>query len=93
MGFPDHASEKELVCQYRRRKRQGFDRWAGKISCRRSWQPLLFLLMKFHGQKSLAGYSPWGCKESDMLSVRAHTRTHTHTHTHNDNIRKNWIFV
>ena len=21
---------------------------------------------KFHGQRSLAGYSPWGCKESDM---------------------------
>ena len=22
---------------------------------------------KFYGQRSLAGYSPWGCKESDML--------------------------
>ena len=21
---------------------------------------------EFHGQKSLAGYSPWGCKESGM---------------------------
>ena len=21
---------------------------------------------EFHGQRSLAGYSPWGCKESDM---------------------------
>ena len=21
---------------------------------------------KFHGQRNLAGYSPWGCKESDM---------------------------
>ena len=21
---------------------------------------------EFHGQKSLAGYSPWGCKEPDM---------------------------
>ena len=20
-----------------------------------------------HGQRSLAGYSPWGCKESDMI--------------------------
>ena len=24
-----------------------------------------FLPGKLHGQKSLAGYSPWGCKESD----------------------------
>jgi len=26
----------------------------------------VFLLGKFCGQKSLAGYSPWGHKESDM---------------------------
>ena len=26
----------------------------------------LFLPGKFHGQRSLLGYSPWSCKESDM---------------------------
>jgi len=26
-------------------------------------------LEKFHGQGSLAGYSPWCCKESDMIKV------------------------
>ena len=26
----------------------------------------IFLPGKFHGQRSLLGYSPWGCKESDM---------------------------
>ena len=25
-----------------------------------------FLPKKSHGQKSLAGYSPWNCKESDL---------------------------
>ena len=25
----------------------------------------VFLPRKFHGQRSLVGYSPWGCKESD----------------------------
>ena len=25
----------------------------------------VFLPGKLHGQRSLAGYSPWGCKESD----------------------------
>ena len=25
-----------------------------------------FLPGEFHGQRSVAGYSPWGCKESDM---------------------------
>ena len=34
---------------------------------RRKWQPtLVFLLGEFHGQRSLAGYRPWGRKESDM---------------------------
>ena len=33
------------------------------------WQPtLVFLLGKFHGQRSLAGYSPWGCKDQTYLS-------------------------
>ena len=26
----------------------------------------LFLPGKSHGQRSLAGYSPWSCKQSDM---------------------------
>ena len=25
----------------------------------------VFLCVEFHGQRSLMGYSPWGCKESD----------------------------
>ena len=34
---------------------------------RREWLPtLVFLPGDFHGQRSLAGYSPWGHKESDM---------------------------
>ena len=37
-----------------------------KISWRREWQPTpVFLPGEFHGQNSLAGYSPWGHKESD----------------------------
>ena len=33
---------------------------------RRKWQPTpVFLAGKSHGQRSLAGYSPWGCKELD----------------------------
>ena len=27
---------------------------------------------KSHGQRSLAGYSPWGCKEWDMTEVTWH---------------------
>ena len=33
---------------------------------RRKWQSTpVFLAGEFHRQKSLMGYSPWGCKESD----------------------------
>ena len=41
-------------------------------------------LKKSHGWSSLAGYTPWSCKESDMTErlTHAHTHTHTHTHTH-----------
>ena len=34
--------------------------------CRRHNPFQLFLPRKFHAQRSLAGYSPWGCKQSDM---------------------------
>jgi len=44
-----------------------FDPWVGKIPRRRKWQPTpVFLLGKSHRQKSVAGYSPWCHKESDM---------------------------
>ena len=46
--------------------RPWFDPWVEKIPWRREWQPtLVFLLGEFHGQKSLAGCSPWGHRESD----------------------------
>ena len=44
-----------------------FNPWVRKIPWRRKWQPTpVFLPEKSHGQRSLAGYSPWGHKELDM---------------------------
>ena len=44
----------------------GFDPWVGKFLWRREGQStLVFLPGEFHGQRSLAGYSPWGHKELD----------------------------
>ena len=44
--------------------RHRFDPWVGKTSWRRrAWQAtLVFLLGESNGQRSLAGYSPWGYK-------------------------------
>jgi len=48
-------------------RRHGFDPWVGKIPWRQKLQPTpVFFPGKFHGQRSLVGYSPWGHKESGM---------------------------
>ena len=40
---------------------------------RRKWQPTpVFLPRESHGQRSLAGYSPWGHKELDMTKWLIH---------------------
>ena len=60
---------KGLSCQHRNHKTRGFDPWVGKIPWRRKWQPTpVFMPGKSHGQRSLAGYSLWGCTESDMTA-------------------------
>ena len=57
---------KELTCQCRRRKRYRFDPWVRKMLWSRKWQPTpVFLAGESHGQRSLAGYNPWRCQESD----------------------------
>ena len=44
-----------------------FSLWVGKIPWRRKWQPTsVFVPGKFHGRRSLAGYSLKGHKELDM---------------------------
>ena len=57
-----------------------FDPWVVKIPWRRKWQPTpVFLPGESHGQTSLAGYSPWGRKESG-------TTEHTYMDTASINI-------
>ena len=52
--------------------RLGFDPWVRKIPWSRKWQTTpVFLPGESHGQRSLAGYSPWGHRESDATE-----RTH-----------------
>ena len=60
---PRWFSSKESICQC---ISHGFNPVVGRIPCRRKWQPsLLFFTAKSHRQRSLAGYSPQGLKESD----------------------------
>ena len=62
-GLPRWLSGKESICQC---KRCRFYPWVRKIPWSRKWQPApVFLCGKFHGQRSLVGYSSQGCKELD----------------------------
>ena len=56
----------ESPYQRRRHWSLGFYPRVRKIPWRRKWQHTpVFLPGKSYGQRSLAGYSPWDCKESD----------------------------
>jgi len=68
-------------------KRPRFNPWVKKIPWGMDTRiPILvFLPGKSHGQKILVGYTPWGCKDSDMtewLTVYTHTHTHIHIYRH-----------
>ena len=64
----DQWLKKKKICLQRRIP--GFNSWIGKIPWRRAWQPTpVFLPGKFHGQRSLEGYSPQGCTESDRTEA------------------------
>ena len=60
----------------------GFNPWVRKIPWGRKWQPAtVFCPGKSHGQRSLAGYSPWGDKELDTpewLNTAQHLGLHSY---------------
>ena len=78
-GLSRWLSGKESACQCRRCKRCRFSPWLGKIPWRRKWQPTpLPLPGKSQGQRSLVGYSPWGCKRvRHDLATRTTTKQQT----------------
>ena len=72
---------KESTCHCRRFKRNRFNSWVRKSLWSRNWQPAkVFLPGKLHGQRSLAGYSPWGHKELDTTE-HAHPQSKLHVVT------------
>ena len=65
-GFPGCSGGKESACKCRRHQ---LNPWVGKIPWRREWQPTRVCLSgQFCRQRSLGGYSPWGCKSWTRLS-------------------------
>ena len=74
MGLPGASDGKESACNA---WDQGSIPGLGKIPWRRKCQPSpVFLPGEFHGQGSLAAYSPWDHRESDTTEQPTHTYTH-----------------
>ena len=72
-------------------KRHGLDPWVRKIPGRRKWQPTpVFLPGKCHGQRSLAGYSPWGHRVGHDCD-RAHPKSSYATTKDSAGLSKNKI--
>jgi len=75
-GFPGGSVGKEFTCNAGNVGRHKFNPQVRMIPWRRAWQPTpVFLPGESHGQRILAGYSPLGCKESDMTEATEHPRT------------------
>ena len=70
IGFLGLTSDKGLTCHCRRCERRGFDPWVRKIPWRSAGQPTpVFLPGESQGQRSLAGYSPYGHTELDVPEI------------------------
>ena len=53
--------------------------------CRQKWQPTPVLLPgESLGQRSLVGYSPWGCRVGHDWATHTHTHTHRYPGNHRD---------
>ena len=74
---------------------RGFNPWVGKIPWRKTWQPtLVFLPGESHGQKSLAGYSPRGRKESDTTEQLHFTSPVNHVSSElSATIQPSWVVL
>ena len=73
MGFPGGIVVNNLLANAGEAKDAGSIPWVRKIPWRRKWQPTaLYLPGKFHGQRSLAGYSPSGCTHACKLGNELH---------------------
>ena len=70
LDFRGGSVSKESPCSVWSR----FDPGLGKIRWRREWPTPVFLPGESQGKRSLMGYSPQGCTESDMTEWLTHSR-------------------
>ena len=79
MGFPCDSAVKNLLANA---GSEDSIPESGRSPCRSKWQPTpVFLPGKSHGERSLAGYNPWGRKESDMTEGLNNSHPPPHRHS------------
>ena len=76
-GFPGGTSAQEPACNA-----EDTETWARSLGQEDLLEDCMattpvFLSGESHERGSLAGYSLWGCKQSDMTEATEHTHTHT----------------
>ena len=86
-GCPGGSVSKESACNTRDIKDMGSIPGSGRSPRKGNGNPTpVFLPGESHGQRSLAGYSPWGRKELDTTEWPTHTQKtyilYIHTHKH-----------
>ena len=76
-GLPGDSVGKESACSEGDAGDLGSIPGSGRSPWRRPWQPTsVFVPGESQGQRSLEGYSLWGCRES-VTEVTEHTHVHT----------------
>ena len=69
----------------------GFYLRIGKITERKAWQPTpVFFPGESHGQRSLVGYIPRGCKKSDTTELLSTQKMLHFIHSHKNST---WAFI
>ena len=73
--FPGGTSGKEPACQCRRLRNAGLIPGLGRSPGGRHGNPLQYSCLENpHGQRSLVGYSPLGCRESEATQHSQHVQ-------------------
>ena len=80
------------ICLQHRRPR--VNPWFGNTPWRKALQPLqCSCLLNPHGLRSLVGYSPWGCKESDMTEQLSTAQSNTQLHKKHSTWLMNNVYI
>ena len=92
-GFPGGSVVKNQPAM--QEPQETWVRSLGQGRRRRAWQPTPSVLPgESHGQRSLVGYSPQGCKESDMTEATQHAcRGYGRKQSTSSKLASNHIFV